>query len=186
MDSEASLHLPHNSSRTSFNLANQMPSSSGPNQLTNIKFSVKCDTQFKECVAIAGSIPQLGSWNVSKALKMSTNSSLYPTWFTEINVLKDSKIEYKFVKFISDQTHGSHERVEWESVSQNRLIQTGDMASIHVQEHFSNAAFRKEDLYKFPQIHNNNSTASEHNLNQSFISAGAHSGTLKQANQNTI
>ena len=65
---------------------------------TKICFNVSCKTEFKEVVAVVGSIEELGNWDVQKALQMTTNEQLYPQWEGEIVIQNGQQIEYKYIK----------------------------------------------------------------------------------------
>lgn len=50
---------------------------------SHICFRVRCYTSHPEMVRITGNIPELGSWNVSKAFPLITDEYIYPTWYNE-------------------------------------------------------------------------------------------------------
>lgn len=79
----------------------------GFNVLTGSQVSVRfkvnnATTDYGVNVYIVGNIPELGSWNTSKAIGPFFNDTptigVYPTWFYDISVPADTRIEYKFIK----------------------------------------------------------------------------------------
>jgi len=64
-----------------------------------------------QTVKLAGSIPQLGSWNTSLAVPMSGNNytTADPMWFVTAFAAAGTVVEYKFIKEASDGT------VTWEA-----------------------------------------------------------------------
>lgn len=65
-----------------------------------ITFNVAESTTFGETVRIAGSIPQLGSWNTANAVPLSATDyqSEYPRWFVTMSLPAGTTFQYKFVK----------------------------------------------------------------------------------------
>jgi len=53
-------------------------------------------------MSIVGSVPELGSWDTTKAIGPLFNDTptigVYPTWFYDISVPANTQIEYKFIK----------------------------------------------------------------------------------------
>lgn len=69
----------------------------------SVRFKVNnATTNYGVNVYIVGNVPELGAWDVSKAIGPLFNDTptigVYPTWFFDISVPADTKIEYKFVK----------------------------------------------------------------------------------------
>ena len=52
-------------------------------ELCEVYFKIKFFTQLSEHVKVLGSIPQLGCWDLSKALPLKTNPEQYPFWTSE-------------------------------------------------------------------------------------------------------
>ena len=48
--------------------------------LSQVSFRVKFETNFGQAVYIIGNIEELGSWEPSKAVALSTNKDKYPWW----------------------------------------------------------------------------------------------------------
>ena len=65
-----------------------------------VVFNVAKSTTFGEAVFIAGSILQLGSWNVASAVALSAidYQSGYPRWFASIDLPAGAAFQYKFFK----------------------------------------------------------------------------------------
>ncbi len=82
------------------------------------RLQVCAHTQVGDRLALIGSTPELGEWNLAKSIALYTDSRRYPLWWTEINLHQpgDSKIEYKYVIWKGD---GS---IQWESGETNRWI----------------------------------------------------------------
>ena len=57
-------------------------------------------TALGENVFIAGSIPQLGSWNPDNAVALSASkySSSSPLWYVTVNLPPGTSFQYKYVK----------------------------------------------------------------------------------------
>jgi len=86
-----------------------------PNHATLI-FKCKYKTEFGQILRIVGNIEELGSWEPSKSLTMTTNDSLYPIWEStqEITGPVGMEIYYKYVVY--DKNKNSY---IWESLNDN-------------------------------------------------------------------
>jgi len=75
------------------------------------KFQVEAWTNPGDYLVILGSVPELGSWNFEKALKLQTNGERYPLWWTEQVDMGPlgADVEYKYIMVRSDGG------VEWEA-----------------------------------------------------------------------
>lgn len=64
-----------------------------------ITFNVAERTTFGETVLIAGSIPQLGSWDTANAVPLSAADyqSEYPRWFVTVSLPAGTTFQYKYV-----------------------------------------------------------------------------------------
>ncbi len=88
------------------------------------RFQIWAQTQAGESIALVGSTPELGLWNLKKRVHLHTKPDLYPLWYTEpaIDFSKcqsssdGQKIEYQYVRVAAN---GS---VQWESVGVNRWV----------------------------------------------------------------
>lgn len=89
------------------------------------QFQVIAHTQTGESIALVGSTPELGSWEISKCIRLRTSSDRYPLWWTETAIdiqpigepREDrQKVEYKYVK-LDAQGFG-----RWESFDLNRWM----------------------------------------------------------------
>ena len=84
------------------------------------RFQVKAETIMGESIAIIGSTPELGMWQVEDCIHLNTSEQDYPLWWIELDLLAvdgENKIEYKYIRLLDDGN------VEWESLSDtNRWI----------------------------------------------------------------
>lgn len=69
----------------------------------SVRFKVNnATTDYGTNVYIVGSVPELGSWDTTKAIGPLFNDTptigVYPTWFYDISVPANTQIEYKFIK----------------------------------------------------------------------------------------
>jgi alpha-amylase len=79
-------------------------------------FNVYATTTWGTSVYIVGDIPALGSWDTSKAIKLSPDR--YPTWSGTVTLPAGTRIEYKYIK----KTDAG--AVTWENGA-NRTYTTG-------------------------------------------------------------
>lgn len=79
----------------------------GSTNTVTATFHTYAPTTSGQNVYVIGSIPALGDWDTSKAVKLS--SSAYPTWSGEVNVPVNTSFEYKYLK------KDSSGNVTWES-----------------------------------------------------------------------
>jgi lysophospholipase L1-like esterase len=92
------------------------------------RFQIRAQTQAGESIAIVGSSPELGLWDLTKSVRLSTNVDLYPLWQTDTAIAlqpllaatdaatEQQKIEYKYVCFDVDG------KVQWETSTGNRWV----------------------------------------------------------------
>ena len=65
-------------------------------EMCEVTFKVKVMTNLEQHVKIAGNIPELGDWNLEKALPLSTSHDEYPHWTNYLPIiLPRSKIPIK-------------------------------------------------------------------------------------------
>ncbi|UHA74963.1 alpha-amylase family glycosyl hydrolase [Paenibacillus sp. 481] len=67
----------------------------------HVRFVIQgAQTTFGENVYLSGSIPELGAWNLNKAIGPMYNQVVYqyPNWYMDVSVPANTTIEYKFVK----------------------------------------------------------------------------------------
>jgi lysophospholipase L1-like esterase len=78
------------------------------------RFQVKAPTQNGEMIGIVGSIPQWGSWDITKYLPLQTSGDRYPIWWVDLEIdhlnlpNPEAKIEYKYVRI------NAKGKAEWE------------------------------------------------------------------------
>jgi hypothetical protein len=85
----------------------------GENSLAT--FAVSCgDTQLGEHVSVVGSLPELGQWDPSKALKLVTHEGAFPIWNGSASLPEGVKFEFKFIKKRDDGY------VQFEALAANR------------------------------------------------------------------
>jgi lysophospholipase L1-like esterase len=88
------------------------------------RFQIIAQTQPGESIALVGSTPELGEWDITKAIPLSTNSDRFPLWSTDqiIDFSQSLKLglshnpEYKYIWFDA-QGVGT-----WESIGENRWV----------------------------------------------------------------
>lgn len=87
-----------------------------PTQCTNadevyVTFNQRATTQWGETIKVVGSTPELGGWDVSKAVPLSASAyrANDPLWAITVPMRAGSRVEYKYIRVQSD---GS---VQWES-----------------------------------------------------------------------
>lgn len=96
-------------------MKNELIINSNPN-LANISFKCKYETSFGEELFIIGNIEELGSWETSKAIKMKTNKSEYPIWFSTSNFICPVGMEI-FYKYITKKQNKLNETITtWEEL----------------------------------------------------------------------
>lgn len=77
-----------------------------------IDFSVQAETNIGEEVFICGNIYELGSWEVSRALKLQTSKELYPEWINKRSIFMAPNVSIEFKTFIQS-ADGS---IKWEQI----------------------------------------------------------------------
>ncbi|MBD2495895.1 DUF1796 family putative cysteine peptidase [Nostoc sp. FACHB-280] len=87
------------------------------------RFQVSAYTQTGESIGLVGSTSKLGSWDITKCVRLRTSGDRYPLWWSdEIDIQPsldggdDQKVEYKYVRF-NTSNYG-----EWEAFGWNRWI----------------------------------------------------------------
>ncbi|CAE7310274.1 glaA [Symbiodinium natans] len=76
-----------------------------------VVFEVKCPTVNLEDIRIVGSLPELGSWETSRALPLATSERTYPAWRSaEISLPSHvtEVVQYKYIKVFDGSL------VQWE------------------------------------------------------------------------
>jgi lysophospholipase L1-like esterase len=88
------------------------------------QFQVSAYTQTGESIALVGSTPELGLWDISKCIHLRTSSDRYPLWYTDTYIdIKPSlesgvrqRVEYKYVR-LDARGNG-----RWEALGSNRWV----------------------------------------------------------------
>lgn len=91
------------------------------------RFQISAVTQPGETIALMGSIPEMGLWDVARCVRLHTSGDRYPLWWVDLELSDETvgqsgdrpvkaSIEYKYVRIRSD---GS---VEWEAWGTNRWV----------------------------------------------------------------
>ncbi|OCQ98875.1 lipase [Nostoc sp. MBR 210] len=95
------------------------------------RFQVSAYTQTGESIGLVGSTSELGSWDITRCVRLRTSADRYPLWWTDeidiqpsLDTGNDQKVEYKYVRF-NTNNYG-----EWEAFGWNRWIPIN-------HEHFS-------------------------------------------------
>ena len=108
---------------------------------TEVTLEVTCHTNFGDRVALVGSIPMLGGWDINKAVILSTSSDTYPLWTIRVDLPREMYIEYKYVIFEKGTSKNLQNMSKtpiyyWESLPNgvNRVIDTHGKKSITIEE----------------------------------------------------
>ncbi|WKT60092.1 alpha-amylase family glycosyl hydrolase [Microbulbifer thermotolerans] len=96
------------------NVSNQFRYEVLSDDQNQVIFKVNATTSWGENIYIVGDIPELGSWDTSKAVG-PFHTPNYPEWFLPVSVPKNTTIQYKFIK------KDSSGNVTWEG-GNNRSI----------------------------------------------------------------
>ena len=79
------------------------------------------------------------------AVRMNTSRDHYPIWSVDVELPRGAKIEYKFIKRLTQKTGNTE--VTWEALqSGNRLVKTLDRAKVKLTESFSDCFIRIEEI----------------------------------------
>ena len=117
------------------NITGSEDSYSGFEVLTSSQIPVRfivnnAETLYGENVYIVGNVSELGNWDPDKAIGSFFNSTAtiaqYPSWFYDINVPANTKIEYKYIK------KNQNGEVVWES-GENHILTTEYSAVTTIQ-----------------------------------------------------
>lgn len=86
------------------------------------RFQLFAPTHMGESIALLGSAPELGAWDVLRCIRLRTSSDRYPLWWTNqaIDIPANSRVEYKYLRL---NVKGE---IEWEAFGENRWVMTGD------------------------------------------------------------
>ncbi|HEY9658478.1 MAG TPA: DUF1796 family putative cysteine peptidase, partial [Allocoleopsis sp.] len=96
------------------------------------RFQISAATQPGETIALVGSIPEMGMWDVGQCVRLHTSGDRYPLWWVDLDLKQaasghpdecqaeykraDYKAEYKYVRIRADG------RVDWEAGGANRWV----------------------------------------------------------------
>ncbi|MBD2461235.1 lipase [Oscillatoria sp. FACHB-1407] len=81
------------------------------------RFQISALTQPGEAIALVGSIPQMGSWDVNRCVRLQTRRDRYPVWSVDLDLTGiESPPEYKYIRLRPDGG------VEWEAWGSNRWV----------------------------------------------------------------
>lgn len=65
--------------------------------MPRVAFEVSCETQWGDCVVVAGANEQFGNWSpASSKLKLCTEEDSYPRWRGSLHVQPGEKLHFKF------------------------------------------------------------------------------------------
>lgn len=79
------------------------------------------------------------------AVRMKTSRDNYPIWSVDVELPRGAKIEYKFIKRLTQKTGNTE--VAWEALQTgNRLVKTLDRAKVKLTESFSDCFIRIEEI----------------------------------------
>lgn len=87
--------------------------------LSQVSFQVKYETSFGQSVYIVGNIEELGSWEPSKGVALSTTPEKYPIWKSEFDLICPVGMEIDYKYLVKDNNN-----CYWEALpkGQNRHI----------------------------------------------------------------
>ena len=113
-----------------------MSSSNLSNYFAIILFKVKYETIDGQNVYILGNTKELGNWQPEKGLKLTTNETSYPIWFTteEVKCQIGTEINYKYILMNSK----TNKMIEWESNMSNRLYKVENKGIYEIKEEKGN------------------------------------------------
>eukprot|EP01029_Cantina_marsupialis_P009241 TRINITY_DN2160_c0_g1_i1.p1 TRINITY_DN2160_c0_g1~~TRINITY_DN2160_c0_g1_i1.p1 ORF type:complete len:938 (-),score=163.23 TRINITY_DN2160_c0_g1_i1:414-3227(-) len=128
-------------------------------QFVKVFFKVTAETYPGQEIGLIGNVPQLGSWDISKSLRLETNSSSYPQWShsEHIKLQAGECIEYKILLFEG----GSFSR--WETIAFNREVVVGRCNVFYVEDQMDTP------IHRFHLIQSPNSSESvskQQNINK--------------------
>jgi len=97
------------------------------------RFQVNAHTDPGEVIAIVGSTPELGEWQVTDCLRLQTRGDRYPQWWAAVDFKAEAgagAIEYKYLRIKPDG------KLEWEAWGFNRCVplEPGHPANVLVVE----------------------------------------------------
>ena len=100
-----------------------------------INFKVKYHTENGQNVYVLGNIKELGCWKLENGLKMYTDKTSYPLWYTneEIKLSIGTEICYKYVT-----SNPFTKEIEWESNMTNRLYKVENKGVFEINEEKGN------------------------------------------------
>ena len=90
--------------------------------LSRVSFYVKYETKFGESVFLVGNIEELGSWEPSKAIALSTSPEHYPIWKSTTDLICPVGMEIVYKYLVKDKDSNCHWEIIAGSKSQNRQI----------------------------------------------------------------
>jgi hypothetical protein len=87
------------------------------------RFQIHAVTQPGETIALVGSIPEMGLWDVGRSVRLYTHEDCYPLWWVDLDLSDDAfgesgdrHVKYKYVRI---RSNGS---LEWEGLGANRWV----------------------------------------------------------------
>lgn len=71
-----------------------------------VLFNELVTTSYGQTIKLAGSIPQLGSWNTANAVTLSASkyTTANPLWYVTVQLAPGTVIQYKFINVASSGT----------------------------------------------------------------------------------
>ncbi|KAL4427388.1 hypothetical protein ABPG74_009660 [Tetrahymena malaccensis] len=121
--------------------------------MINIRFEAKVHTSFGQKVVLVGNHPQLGDWQPTKGLSLSTFEGLYPIWRSEqeFRIPEGFDLEFKIIV-----VNGNSEVDHWENLPQNRTY-TPSLCKESVLLRMHESSLWIEEFYDGPvdKIHEN-------------------------------
>ncbi|KAI5286539.1 hypothetical protein KEM54_006695 [Ascosphaera aggregata] len=106
-----------------------IPTPTPPSSCTEIsvRFNELVTTSIGQHIYISGSVPQLGSWDPSKAILLNSNmyTSDNPLWYVSVNLPVGATVRYKYIR------RDSGGNVAWES-GENRTLKTPHYCDVEI------------------------------------------------------
>lgn len=125
-----------------------------------VRFQIKCqETKWGEILCLLGDNLSLANWNPKKAIKMNTDKSTFPIWFSDkIEIIPQNNIlEYKYLIM-----NESGKIIRWEDFPNNRKIDFLELPVNYSKEEILELDIK--DVYFGKSPLNNNSV----NINLKF------------------
>lgn len=134
---------------------------------SQIEFFIDIKTSLGEHVGLVGSVPELGNWDISKAIYLKTTPSTYPIWRTERPIFFQRKTIFQF-KFIVVDDNRQLKRWEFIPKNENRTSKARYFkVALHCTEGDKHQL--EEIIQKYEESFSEDIVARDSNLCQKYI-----------------